>query len=256
MKARKFLVIAMALSLATVGCSQNNVTLPDGTSLNDFTPSRSQIDSVSYLLGINFGSFLKGYNFGDDLNYAQMKAGIEDFLHSTGDQRDSNFVKQFKINPEEMTPVFNAFLEMRSNYTSALNLAKEQKFLAANLKKAGGEASPTGLQYKIIEPGDDLKPSGQDTVLVRYKGTLIDGTVFDEVVEGADPIRLTLNRVIPGWTEGLQLLGRGGKAQLYIPAELGYGERGTNGIEPNSTLIFDVELVDVFPYADPKIDLE
>ena len=98
------------------------------------------------------------------------------------------------------------------------------------------------------------KPGPQDTVLVRYKGTLIDGTVFDEVDAESEPIRLTLDRVISGWTEGLQLIGEGGKAQLYIPSELGYGANGSGSIEPNSTLIFDVELVQVFPYIDPKID--
>ena len=80
--------------------------------------------------------------------------------------------------------------------------------------------------------------------------------MFDEVAADAEPIRLTLDRVIPGWTEGLQLIGEGGKAQLYIPSELGYGANGTGGIEPYSTLIFDVELEKVFPYIDPKVDPE
>ena len=80
--------------------------------------------------------------------------------------------------------------------------------------------------------------------------------MFDEVPASEEPIRLTLDRVIPGWTEGLQLIGEGGKAVLYIPSELGYGSRGSGSIEPNSTLVFDVELVKVLPYADPKIDLE
>ena len=102
MKARKFLIVALALSMATVACSQNNAKLPDGTSAKDLLPSKAQIDSVSYLLGINFGSFLKSYDFGGDLNYAEMKKGILDFLGAEGDQTDSNFVKQFKVNPELM----------------------------------------------------------------------------------------------------------------------------------------------------------
>ena len=85
---------------------------------------------------------------------------------------------------------------------------------------------------------------------MNYKGTLLDGTVFDEVAPEMDPIDLPLNRVIPGWTEGLQLVGEGGLVKLYIPSRLGYGERGTQGIEPNSTLIFDVEVVEVKPYAE------
>ena len=256
MKARKFLIVALALSVATVACSQNNAKLPDGTSVKDLLPSKAQVDSVSYLLGINFGSFLKAYNFGEDLNYAQMKEGMLDFLRAEGNQNDPEFVNQFKVNPELMNDLFNSFLDKRNEYTTALNVAKETEFLAANAKKSGVITTESGLQYKIIEPGNDVKPGPQDTVLVRYKGTLLDGTVFDEVPENADAITLTLDRVIPGWTEGLQLIGEGGKAQLFIPAALGYGASGTNGIAPNSTLLFDVEIEKVLPYADPRIDLE
>ena len=256
MKARKFLIVALALSMATVACSQNNAKLPDGTSAKDLLPSKAQVDSVSYLLGINFGSFLKSYDFGGDLNYAEMKKGILDFLGAEGDQTDSNFVKQFKVNPELMNDVFNGFLDKRAAYNAAIASAKEKEFFDSNAKKDSIKTTESGLQYKIVEPGSEVKPGPQDTVLVRYKGSLLNGTVFDEVPASEEPIRLTLDRVIPGWTEGLQLVGKGGKATLYIPSELGYGVNGTSGIEPNSTLVFDVELVKVFPYADPKIDLE
>ena len=256
MKARKFLIVALALSVATVACSQNSTKLPDGTDAKALLPSKAQVDSVSYLLGINFGSFLKSYNFGEDLNYAQMKEGMVDFLRAEGNQNDPEFVNQFKVNPELMNDLFNSFLEKRNDYLMALNLAKENSFLAANAKKEGVQTTDSGLQYKIIEAGNSVKPGPQDTVLVRYKGTLIDGTVFDEVDAESEPIRLTLDRVISGWTEGLQLIGEGGKAQLYIPSELGYGANGSGSIEPNSTLIFEVELVQVFPYIDPKIDPE
>ena len=255
MKARKFLIVALALSMATVACSQNSAKLPDGTSAKDLLPSKGQVDSVSYLLGVNFGSFLQSYNFGEDLNYAEMKKGILDLLRAEGSTADSNFVKQFKVNPELMNDVFNSFLEKRSEYTAALASAKEKEFFDSNAKKDGIKTTESGLQYKIVEPGSEVKPGPQDTVLVRYKGSLLDGTVFDEVPASEEPIRLTLDRVIPGWTEGLQLIGDGGKAVLYIPAELGYGTRGSGSIEPNSTLVFDVELVKVFPYADPNIDL-
>jgi FKBP-type peptidyl-prolyl cis-trans isomerase len=256
MKARKFLIVALALSVATVACSQNNAKLPDGTSAKDLLPSKAQVDSVSYLLGINFGSFLKSYNFGEDLNYAQMKEGMLDFLRAEGNQNAPEFVEQFKINPELMNDLFNSFLEKRSQYQSALNTAKEKKFFEDNAKKDGIQSTASGLQYKIIEAGSEVKPGPQDTVLVRYKGTLLDGTVFDEVAADAEPIRLTLDRVIPGWTEGLQLIGEGGKAQLYIPSELGYGANGTGGIEAYSTLIFDVKLGKVFPYIDSKVGPE
>ena len=251
MKARKFLIVAMALTMATVACSQNNAKLPDGTSAKDYLPTSSQVDSVSYLLGINFGSFLKGYNFGGDLNYAEIKKGMLDFVNSTGNQADSNFVKQFKIDPNMMNDLFNEFLEKRNAYTAAVAAAEEQAYFAENAKNPGIVTTESGLQYKIIEAGNDVKPGPEDTVVVRYKGTLKDGTVFDEVPADAEPIELVLNRVIPGWTEGLQLIGEGGKAQLFIPSELGYGDRGAGAIAPNSTLIFDIELFEVHPYVAP-----
>ncbi len=219
--------------------------------LKDVTPTKGQIDSVSYLVGIQFGSFIKGYNFGD-LNMSQIKKGMMDFINSKGNQRDPDFAKQFKVNPEEMNNLFNNYLEKRQAYMGLQNKEKGEKYMAANKKKAGVEVTESGLQYKIIEAGNpDLKAGPTDTVLVRYKGTLLDGTVFDETKEDADPVRLTLDRVIKGWTEGLQLVGEGGKIQLVIPSELGYGERGTQGIEPNSTLLFDVDVVEVHKFV-PK----
>lgn len=216
--------------------------------LKDVTPTRGQIDSVSYLVGIQFGSFIKGYNFGD-LNMAQIKKGMMDFINSKGNQRDPDFVKQFKVNPEVMNELFNSYLEKRQAFMGLQNKEKGEKYMAANKKKAGVEVTESGLQYKILAPGSEVKPGPQDTVKVRYKGTLLDGTVFDETPEDGDPVTLTLNRVIPGWTEGLQLVGEGGKIQLVIPGDLAYGERGSQGIEPNSTLLFDVDVIEVHPYV-------
>ena len=209
--------------------------------LKDYTPSKAEIDTVSYLLGVNFGSFLKGYNFGD-VNYSKMIAGIKDFLKAEGDYRDPNFNEQFKISPERINDVFNSYLEKRHNYILLANKDKGDKFLAANRKKAGVEETESGLQYKIVEPGNDVKPAPEDTVWVRYKGTHLDGKVFDETPEDGDAARFTLKGVIAGWTEGLQLIGEGGQIELYVPANLAYGEQGRPGIDPNSTLIFDVTL--------------
>ena len=128
---------------------------------------------------------------------------------------------------------------------------KSEKFLEANAKKEGVVTTESGLQYRIIEPGNDVKPGPQDTVWVRYTGSLIDGTVFDQVREDSDPLRLTLNRVVAGWTEGLQLIGEGGKIDLFLPASLGYGEEGHQTIPGNSALIFNIELTKVAPYVEP-----
>lgn len=119
-------------------------------------------------------------------------------------------------------------------------------FLTENAKKAGVQTTASGLQYKIIKEGTGKQPTATSRVIVHYKGQLTDGKVFDSSYDRGEPVEFPLNQVIPGWTEGLQLLKEGGKATLYIPAKLGYGEQGVPGtIPPNSTLIFDVELLKV-----------
>ena len=247
------------MGLAVVACTPKSAETTEGETAEaaeaqetpkektakDYIPGKAVTDSVSYLLGINFGGFLKNYNFGSDLNYAQMKKGMTDYLNAKGSPRDPEFGEQFKINPEKMNDLFNAFLENRHNYTLCVNREKEEAFLAKNAKAEGIVTTESGLQYRIIEPGSELKPSAKDTVWVKYCGKLLDGTVFDETAEDQEPVRLLLNHVVKGWAEGLQLIGEGGKIDLFIPAKLGYGEQGTRGIEPNSTLLFNVELTKV-----------
>ena len=120
-------------------------------------------------------------------------------------------------------------------------------FLEENATKEGVQETASGLQYKVIEEGSGASPSESDTVEVHYEGKLIDGTVFDSSYERGEPIEFPLNQVqvIPGWTEGLQLMSEGSKYELYIPSDIAYGEAGNAGIEPNSTLIFTVELLSV-----------
>jgi FKBP-type peptidyl-prolyl cis-trans isomerase len=224
--------------------------------LKDYTPTKAEIDTVSYLLGVNFGSFIKGYNFGD-VNYSKVIAGIKDYVKATGDFRDPEFGKQFKIDPNEMNRLFNDYLENRRQENLLANKEKGEKYLAKNAKKAGVVVTESGLQYLVEEPGSDLVPvSDKDTVWVRYKGTLLDGTVFDEVKPEADSVRFTLDRVVKGWTEGLKYVGEGGKIKLFVPSELAYGERGPQTIGPNQTLIFDIELCKVGLYVEPEAEVE
>jgi FKBP-type peptidyl-prolyl cis-trans isomerase len=126
-------------------------------------------------------------------------------------------------------------------------LEKGEKFLKENAGKEGVKTTASGLQYKIVKEGEGKNPSATDTVLVHYKGTLLDGKEFDSSYKRNMPIEFPLNRVIPGWTEGLQLVKEGGKAILYIPSKLAYGSNGTPGgpIGPDETLIFEVELLKV-----------
>lgn len=240
-----------ANSIEAVDASQQS---PKVLTANDFKSTKAEIDTVSYLLGINFGSFLRSYNFGKELNFSQVVKGMKDFQNATGNMQDPEFVNQFKINPELMNDVFNAYLEKQHNLLVLKNKETEEKFLAENAKKAGVQVTESGLQYIIEEAGNDVKPGMTDTVWVHYSGKLIDGTVFDETAPDADPISFTLNRVVAGWGEGLQLIGEGGKIKLFIPSNLGYGEQGNQAIEPNSTLIFDVTLEKVSKYIAPEAE--
>ena len=247
-------IAALMMSVACVACNnaapaeqaaEGEEAVPAVKKAADYKPSRAQKDSVAYLLGIQFGSFIKGYDFGDDLNYNTIVEGIKDFVKAKGNMRSPEFVEQFRIDPNKMNELFNGYLEQRHNYTSLTNKEKEEKFLASNAKKADVTTTESGLQYTIIEAGNEVKPSATDTVWVRYKGALTDGEVFDEVAEDAEPVKFTLNQVVKGWGEGLQLIGEGGKIKLYIPSALGYGEQGNNAIPGYSTLVFDVELTKV-----------
>ena len=243
MKAIKFFAVAALVSALALSCnSQSDVKVEAEL------PTAADVDSVSYLIGVNFGSFLKGNGFAEDLkeiNMAEVKKGMQDFLKAEGNPYDPTFGEQFKVNLDKMGEILNGFISKKQTYKAEYNLAKGKAFLAKNALKANVDTTASGLQYTIEAPGADEKIAPEDTVWVNYKGTLLDGTVFDE----NDSTKFIANRVIRGWTEGLGLLGEGGKATLYIPAELAYGERGNRNIEPNSTLIFEVEVLKVGKYT-------
>ncbi|MGN7721937.1 FKBP-type peptidyl-prolyl cis-trans isomerase [Chitinophaga sp. 22620] len=132
------------------------------------------------------------------------------------------------------------------NEKAAANLKAGQDFLEANKQKPGVTALPSGLQYEVITEGTGPKPSATSKVTCHYHGTLIDGTVFDSSVKRGQPATFPLNMVIKGWTEGLQLMPQGSKWRFFIPADLGYGDRQVSAqIGPNSTLIFEVELLGI-----------
>ncbi len=137
---------------------------------------------------------------------------------------------------------------------AAKNLTEGQAFLEANKAKEGVQVLPSGLQYKVIKEGTGEKPTAEDKVKTHYRGTLIDGTEFDSSYKRDKPIEFGVTGVIKGWTEALQLMKVGSKWELYIPANLAYGERGRPGIPPNSTLIFEIELLEVIKNQDKEKD--
>ena len=137
-------------------------------------------------------------------------------------------------------------LSQMRNEKAAANLKAGEDFLAANKQKPGVVSLPSGLQYEIIKEGNGPKPTAKSNVTCHYHGTLIDGTVFDSSVQRGRPATFPLNRVIKGWTEGLQLMPTGSKWRFFIPPHLGYGDRQVSAeIGPNSTLIFEVELLSI-----------
>ena len=240
MKTIRFFAIAACTLALAVSC--NNAS--SSVSVDAELPSKAEVDSVSYLLGVNYGAFIKSNNFAEnlaELNMAEMKKGMEDFIKAEGTPYDPDFGAQFAIDPNLMNQVLNNFLTKKQSYKAAKNLAEGKAFLAKNALKENVDTTASGLQYTIIAEGAARKVAPQDTVWVNYKGQLLDGTVFDE----NEDIMFVANQVIRGWTEGLGLLGEGGKATLYIPSDLAYGERGNRSIAPNSTLIFDVEILKV-----------
>lgn len=200
----------------------------------------SRNDSVSYALGVLIG----------EQNKQQMKSapGV--------DQLDKSiliaaFEQAFmgdsvQIKPEKANAALQKFFTEVSKAEGDKNLKEGEDFLAANKSKAGVVTLPSGLQYEIIKEGTGPKPTAEDNVKCHYHGTTIDGKVFDSSIERGEPATFTVNRVIPGWTEALQLMPVGSKWKLYIPAALAYGERGAGqDIKPNSALIFEVELLEI-----------
>ena len=238
MKTIKFIAAALAAMTMVMSCQSQG-----DPELQKLLPRSSEVDSVSYLVGIQLGSFLKG-----QLS-VEVKKGMIDIIKGEDPKgyNDTTFAKQFKVSPYDMQKVLGAYIQKKMDYKAETNRRAGEKFLAENALKENVDTTASGLQYTIISEGAAEKVQPQDTVWVNYKGTLLDGTVFDE----NENTQFVANRVIKGWTEGLGLLGEGGKAVLYIPADLAYGQRGTRGIEPNSTLIFDVEILKVGKFV-PK----
>lgn len=151
-----------------------------------------------------------------------------------------------QISPEEANRILESFVASTQEGEGAKNLEEGLLFLAENLQKEGVTELPSGLQYEILKEGDGAIPTANDQVKCHYHGTLIDGTVFDSSVQRGEPATFPVNGVIQGWVEALQLMSVGSKWKLYIPSELAYGSRGAGGaIAPNTTLIFEVELLEI-----------
>jgi len=201
---------------------------------------KGQKDKESYSLGYQFGQSLKAQ--GLDIDLEVYASGIQDAL---GGKNPSLSQEEMQKTVSELQQRMVAARQKELKEKAEKNLAEGKAFLEENKKKEGVKTLPSGLQYKVLAEGSGKTPKAADSVTVNYKGTLINGTEFDSSYKRGNPTTFQVGKVIKGWTEALQLMKEGSKWQLFIPPELGYGERGAGPVPPNSTLIFEVELISV-----------
>ncbi|MDR0713832.1 MAG: FKBP-type peptidyl-prolyl cis-trans isomerase [Bacteroidales bacterium] len=194
------------------------------------------VDSLSYALGVVFGQNIKAGGF-EHINTDIFARTVEKILAGA----------PLLMSQDDARVIVDKTYRHIQQLKNERNLKVGKDFLTTNRQKPGVVTLPSGLQYKVLKMGGGAKPTANDKVTVHYHGTLIDGAIFDSSVERNQPIELTVSHVIPGWVEALQLMPVGSKWLLYIPSELAYGEDPRPGgpIEPNSTLIFEVELLSI-----------
>jgi FKBP-type peptidyl-prolyl cis-trans isomerase FklB len=202
---------------------------------------KEQKDKLSYSIGVDIGKTVKALSF--EVNLDAITQGVRDAI--TG--------AKTVLTEDEMRTVMGAFQkemvakeQERIKTLAEKNKKDEDAFLAENKKKEGVVTLPSGLQYKVLKEGSGQMPKADNTVVVHYRGRLLDGSEFDSSYKRGEPATFPVNGVIPGWTEALQLMKTGSQWQVFIPSKLAYGENGAgNIIGPNATLIFDVELISI-----------
>lgn len=194
----------------------------------------SDIDSMSYYIGVSIGNNLKAQGGPDTVNIDAINAGLKD-----------SYLELKEVSMAEANAYLEDFFKKGQMKQYESKIAADKAFLAENKNKSGIVTLPSGLQYEVIKEGTGVTPIISDVVSCHYKGTLLDGTVFDSSYDRGEPTSFPVNGVIPGWTEALQLMKIGSQWKLYIPYELAYGERGAGPIEPYSMLVFEIELIDI-----------
>jgi FKBP-type peptidyl-prolyl cis-trans isomerase FklB len=224
MKVKMIVILGILLLVSQVN-AQENLAL------------KSQKDKVSYIIGMEIGNNLKKQAIDIDSNI--LARGVKDILSGAKPLLTEQEVQEIMI-------AFQKEMMAKQSEVAKKNKAEGETFLAENKKKEGVKTLSSGLQYKVIKAGTGKKPKSNDTVTVHYRGTLINGAEFDSSYKRGQPTTFPVSKVIPGWTEALQLMEVGAKWQLFIPSSLAYGEQGAGGdIGPNATLIFEVELVSI-----------
>ena len=198
-------------------------------------------EQASYGIGYSLGEQLKGQNV-PEVSLEAVIMGLSDSFEG----------RPQRIDQATLDAAFEVMRERKSEQQgmiATVNLENGEKFLADNRERDGVKTTRSGLQYEVMRSGEGLSPAASDRIKTHYRGELIDGTVFDSSYDRGQPVTFAVNQVIGGWTEALQMMKVGGKWRLFIPSELGYGERGAAGgrIPPNSVLVFEVELLEINP---------
>ena len=194
----------------------------------------NELEKVSYSIGINVATSIKSEGL-DSINSFYISKGFQDVFEN----------KDLAINIEESNKIIGEYFNKKQDAKNQRLAIDSKIFLEQNKQKDGVMTTESGLQYLILSEGRGNNPTLNDNVTVHYHGTLIDGTIFDSSVDRKQPATFPLNGVIPGWQEALQMMSVGSKWKIFIPSELAYGESGTGAIGPNSTLIFEVELLSI-----------
>ena len=235
------IVVVAAVCLAFVACEEGAGGGGGSVSL------KTELDSVSYAVGLNLGK--QALKDSIDLNGDAIAAGLRDAKDTTKAKMTDAQIQQVMMSFQQKLMAKQQEKmqkDMAADSVAALgNKAEGEKFLAENKTKPGVTSLPSGVQYKVIKDGNGPSPTASDSVVVHYTGKLINGKVFDSSVERGEPATFTLNAVIPGWTEALQKMKVGSKWEIYIPSTLAYGPTKQGDIPGNSTLIFEVELLDI-----------
>jgi len=194
----------------------------------------NELEKVSYSIGINVATSIKSEGL-DSINSFYISKGFQDVFEN----------KDLAINIEESNKIIGEYFNKKQDAKNQRLATDSKIFLEENKQKDGVMTTESGLQYLILSEGRGNNPTLNDNVTVHYHGTLIDGTIFDSSVDRKQPATFPLNGVIPGWQEALQMMSVGSKWKIFIPSELAYGESGAGAIGPNSTLIFEVELLSI-----------
>lgn len=247
---RLSLVAAVTLTaLGLSACQPNTQEQQTGTDeVASASPAGLETNSQkqAYALGASMGMYVNNRKaeqtkYGIEFDQAALMQGFQDGIDDSVKYTTEELQTFARAADEEL----KAKIAVEANSAAEQNVAAGQAYLAENATKEGVMTTESGLQYEVLVQGDGKQPTAEDTVKVHYRGTLLDGTEFDSSYARNEPAVFPLSRVIAGWTEGVQLMSEGSKFRFHIKPELAYGERATGSITPNSTLIFDVELLEV-----------